>query len=826
MKTKIFILFLVVSTSIGTLFATNHTGSCGGNLVWKLNTADSVLSIYGTGAMSNYPSSAYVPWYSYREYIREIVLSEGVTSIGNWAFSECENLISVTIPNSVNSIRNAAFSRSYNMKAVYIDDLYAWCTIDFAPVSNPLDYAHNLYLNGVLITELAVPDGITSINNYAFYYCQCITSVSFPNTITTIGNDAFYGCSNLTSIEFSNNITEIGEMAFHSCSSLTTIELPENLTSIKYRTFASCSNLDSVIIPNSVQTIKSRAFCECGKLSYIRIGSNVNTINDQAFWNVDKCTYEVHAMTPPIIELPNTNNRGGSVLRVPVESIALYSTTEWWKDFGVIRAIGESTDSIPQMEPAMARLSINDYICVVSDTITAFLPDTTLQLSNISIAATDSMTSIEMSPIQEIHNGWSFDIMLNNSSGRKIYKVNVHKTSVMTFVRATLNNSDTHSVELSGEGELYEVSSASAYHQTREIEEYHGIIGYKLSWDKTHVGISFPIGSLQKGDVVNLYITRDSYVGDGKLRVYSDEGTTILSTFPRYESAGIYQIIMGDEAETLSSIYLYRNKGLDGDQNQHVAYMEIVRPIPYYTVIGKCDNTLGYITGTGFYPISFENDALAHIEAVPNFGYHFTLWDDGSIENPRTLILTKDTTLIAEFAQNIVTNQYTIEVYSDNPAVGIVSEGGTYDAFSEVAIMSAACKEGYIFDRWSDGVELAGRKVTLTSDTVLIAYFASVDEECIEVGVNDVSLGEADILIQATPYESAQFVQWSDGDTNNPRIVTDFNPATYIAIFTSTTTDIQEVLSSSNSAEKILRHDNIFILRGDKTYTITGTEVR
>lgn len=825
MKTKIFTLFLTIVAGIETLFATNYTGSCGENLVWMLNTNDSVLSIYGSGVMTNYYSSSYVPWYSYKDYIKKIEISNGVTSIGNWAFSDCENLISVTIPNSITSIKNAAFSLCNSMRAVYIDDLYAWCTIDFAPVSNPLAYAHNLYLNGTLITSLAVPEGISSIRNYAFKNCESITSVIIPNTVTSIRDEAFYGCRNLASIEFSENITDIGEMAFHSCTSLTSIELPENLTSIKYRTFASCNNLESVIIPNNVQAIKSRAFCECEKLSYICIGNSVNIINDQAFWNVDKCTYKVLATTPPEIELPNTNNRGGSVLLVPKESITLYSSAEWWKDFGVIRAIGD-TDSVPQIEPSIFRLSINDYICTISDTINAFLPDTTLELSNISITAADTITTIEISQIQEIHNGWSFDVKLTNAIGRKTYKVNVHKTSAMTYVRATLNNSDKTSVEVSGNGELYNISSASAYHQTSEVETYQGLTGYKLSWDKTHVGITFPSSTLQKGDIVNLYITRDSYVGDGKLRIYSDEGNTILATFPRYESAGIYQIILGEDADTLNSIYLYRTKGKDGDQNQHVAYMEIVRPTPYYTVTGTCDNTLGYITGTGYYPVLSSKDVYAQVEAIPLSGYHFSTWNDGSIENPRTLVLTKDTTLIAEFAQNIEVDKYTIEVYSADPEAGIVSNGGTYDAFSEVTIMAAACKEGYIFDKWSDGVELAGRKVTLTSDTVLIAYFVSVDEGCIEVGVNDVSLGEADILIQATPYESAQFVQWSDGDTNNPRIVTDFAPTTYIAIFSSTTTDIQEVQSSNNSAEKILRHDNILILRGDHIFTIQGQKVK
>lgn len=156
--------------------------------------------------------------------ITSIAIPDCVTSIGNSAFSDCSNITSINIPDSVTAIGNGAFYNCRNIASVYITDIAKWCAIKFSTGdSNPCTYANNLYLNGELVTDLVIPDGVTAIRNYAFQNCCEITNITIPDSVTTIGYSAFLGCSSLTNITIPDSVTEIEKLAFSNCSSLTSI---------------------------------------------------------------------------------------------------------------------------------------------------------------------------------------------------------------------------------------------------------------------------------------------------------------------------------------------------------------------------------------------------------------------------------------------------------------------------------------------------------------------------------------------------------------------------------------------------------------------------
>ena len=198
-----------------------------------------------------------------------MVIPEGVTNIGSKAFADCTGLASITIPNSVTSIEDRAFNNCTGLISVHISNIVAWCTISFGDsFANPLYYAHDLYLNGVLVIDLIIPNGITRIKDYTFTGCTSLISLTIPNSVTRIGHYAFEDCSSLTSVTIPNRVTSIGYGAFKNCSGLTSVTIPNSVTSILSSAFSQCAGLTSVTIPNSVTSIGDGAFSSVLNIIY------------------------------------------------------------------------------------------------------------------------------------------------------------------------------------------------------------------------------------------------------------------------------------------------------------------------------------------------------------------------------------------------------------------------------------------------------------------------------------------------------------------------------------------------------------------------------
>lgn len=268
-------------------------------------------------------------------------IKSGTKCIANDAFRNCTGLTSITIPNSVISIGSYAFSRCTGLKAVYITDIAKWCEISFGGIeANPFSYAHDLYLNETLVTDLVIPDGVTSIGNRAFLGCTGLTSITIPGSVTSIGEYAFTGCKGLTSITIPDSVTSIGYGLLSGCSSiesitlpfvpgtnstyfgyifgasffeikpdipvslkkvvitkgtkigaatfykfagLTSITIPDSVTSIGNNAFYGCTGLTSITIPNSVTSIGNDAFYGCKGLTSITIPDSVTSIGERAF---------------------------------------------------------------------------------------------------------------------------------------------------------------------------------------------------------------------------------------------------------------------------------------------------------------------------------------------------------------------------------------------------------------------------------------------------------------------------------------------------------------------------------------------------------------
>ena len=216
--------------------------------------------------------------------LTSVTIPNSVTSIGGSAFKDCSSLTSVTIPNSVTSIGGYAFEGCSGLTSVHISDLEAWCNITFTDsFSNPLYFAHHLYLNGDEVKDLVIPNSVTSIGSSAFEGCSSLTSVTIPNSVKTIGQHAFRYCSGLTSIAIPNSVETLMQGAFSRCTGLTSISFGNSLQIIGAYAFDYSESLVSVTIPNSVTSIGEGAFDRCGRLVSVTIPNSVTEIGHYAF---------------------------------------------------------------------------------------------------------------------------------------------------------------------------------------------------------------------------------------------------------------------------------------------------------------------------------------------------------------------------------------------------------------------------------------------------------------------------------------------------------------------------------------------------------------
>ena len=289
-----------VSAAENTAATVGASSGTTGDCTWTLDD-DGVLTISGNGKMGDYDYNYNnQPWRG----VISVIIEQGVTSIGDYAFSGCESLTSITIPDSVTSIGNWAFFRCTSLTSITIPN----------SVTSIGDYA---FYDCTSLTSITIPGSVTSIGDQAFLYCKSLTSITIPGSVTSIGDDAFSGCESLTSITIPDSVTSIGYGAFAYCTSLASIYvnpnnktydsrnncnaiiqtdtntliagcrttvIPDSVTSIGDDAFSGCTSLSSITIPDSVTSIGVQAFCYCTSLTSITIPDGVTSIGYSAFY--------------------------------------------------------------------------------------------------------------------------------------------------------------------------------------------------------------------------------------------------------------------------------------------------------------------------------------------------------------------------------------------------------------------------------------------------------------------------------------------------------------------------------------------------------------
>ncbi len=318
-----------IPMAVATEIASGTCGAEGDNLTWTLDS-DGVLTISGTGDMAYYSASNEAPWAEHRETITEIVLPEGITSIGDYAFADCSKVKEVIIPDSVISIYGGAFANCTELAYLRIPKSvkYITNTRDDGTNWNILDN----YLHGCSKLITAGPIGSScnieygwniEIPHEAFWNCGNLESLHIASGITKIAEMAIYNNVNLESITVDESNTEydsidgvlftkdgktlikypenksgtqysvptgtitIGENAFNNCDNLTKVTLNEGLTQISQAAFSDCSALSEMIIPDGVTNVGACSFYGCSALKSIVIPASVTVVASQSF---GRCT--------------------------------------------------------------------------------------------------------------------------------------------------------------------------------------------------------------------------------------------------------------------------------------------------------------------------------------------------------------------------------------------------------------------------------------------------------------------------------------------------------------------------------------------------------
>jgi hypothetical protein len=200
-----------------------------------------------------------------------------VKKIGNNAFEGCTRVTNVTIPDSVTSIERAAFNSCYSLTNVMIG----------AGVTNIGDYAFYYCTNMV---DAVIPDSVTSIGGYAFEHCSSLTNAVIGSSVTRIGYHMFYACTKLTSVMIGTGVTNIGDYAFYYCTSMVNVAIPDNVTRISTYAFQNCTKLTNIMIGNGVTNIGDYSFQSCTNLANVVIPDSVISIGIYAFASCSSLT--------------------------------------------------------------------------------------------------------------------------------------------------------------------------------------------------------------------------------------------------------------------------------------------------------------------------------------------------------------------------------------------------------------------------------------------------------------------------------------------------------------------------------------------------------
>ena len=577
------------------------------------------------------------------------------------------------------------------------------------------------YLCGGLgkLIEIVLPNSVTSIGSYAFSGCSSLTSITIPNGVTSIGRNAFDYTPWFNNQP--NGCVYIGKCLYTYKGEIqenTIINIKEGITTICYKAFYHCDNLTSIRISSSVTLIELDAFGWCEKLSSIII----------------------EATNPPTLQSGVFSHSGNPVIYIPDNTLEAYKNI-WGDKYNFTFINNENTLSINVETQGTLSDKIFDagyrpaFVAKLTVTGTLNKDDFTCMRETMT-----SLIDVDLSGI-------------TNTSG-----VNFKNKKNLRKIILPENLTSIESSAFSSCSSLTSIiiPNSVTYIGNFAFSSCDALRSITIPNSVTSIGNS----AFSSCDALRSIIIPNSVTSilDDAFSYCSLTSITCLGSIPPEASD------LGANAETCTLIVpkeAYNSYLRHAYWGQFLTICKIGDKEVKTTVN---NSAWGTVTGAGIYNVN--DNEVATLTAIPNEGYRFVKWSDEVTENPRTIVVTQDSTFTAIFEANT----FVITTAVNDDTMGSVTEGGEYAYGTKIAL-TATANEGYSFAQWSDGNTDNPRIITVTENKTYTAEF-EVETFTITTASEVPSMGGVKVILVAEPIEGFEFVEWTDGNTDNPRTLT------------------------------------------------------